>query len=43
MSLINNEPALVQVMAWHHTGNKSSEPMMVYFTDTYMRHSASVS
>ena len=27
---INNNPALVQTMAWHRSGNKSlSEPMMV--------------
>ena len=30
---INNIPALVQIMAWHHPGNKSlSEPMMVSLT-----------
>ena len=28
--LINNIPALVQIMAWHHPGDKPlSEPMMV--------------
>ena len=34
-----NKPALVQVMAWRQTGGKPlSEPMMIQFTDTYMRH-----
>ena len=42
--LINNIPSLVQIMAWCRSGDKSlSEPMMVKFTDAYMRHSASVS
>ena len=41
---INNIPALVQVMAWHRSGDKPlSDPMMVKFTDAYMRHSASMS
>ena len=41
---INNIPALVQMMAWCWTGDKPlSEPMMTQFSDTYMRHSASVS
>ena len=36
---IDNKPALVQVMAWHWTGNKPlSEPMLIWFTDTYMLH-----
>ena len=41
---IDNKPALVQIMAWHWTDIKPfSEPMMVYFTDAYMCHSASMS
>ena len=41
---INNIPALVQIMAWRRPGDKPlSEPMMVSFTDAYMRHSASMS
>ena len=42
--LIENKAALVQIMAWHRTGNKPlSEAMLVCCTDTYMRHSASMS
>ena len=38
-SPIDNKPALVQVMAWHRTGNKPlSEPMLTRFTDAYMQH-----
>ena len=41
---INNIPVLVQLMAWHLTGDKpSSEPMMTQFNDVYMHHSASMS
>ena len=41
--LINNIPALVQIMAWHRPGDKPlSGPMMVSLL-TYMRHSASMS
>ena len=42
---IDNIPALVQIMAWCRPGDKPlSEPVMVsYFTDTYVRHSASMS
>ena len=41
---INYIPVLVQIMAWRRLGDKPlSEPMMVSFTDAYMRHSASVS
>ena len=41
---IDNKPALVQIMAWRLTGNKSlSEPMMAKFTDTYMHHRVSMS
>ena len=39
---INNIPALIQIMAWRHSGDKPLyEPMMVNFTDANMRHSAS--
>ena len=38
-SSIDNKPALVQVMAWHRTGDKPlPEPMTTQFTDAYMRH-----
>ena len=41
---IDNNPPLVLIMAWHRTGDKPlSEPIMAYFTDTYMCHSASMS
>ena len=34
----NNKPALVQVMAWHRTGDKPLPgPMLTQFTDAYMR------
>ena len=43
MGPIDNKPALVQVMAWHWTGDKPlSEPMMAQFNDAYMRHTASM-
>ena len=43
-SLINNIPALVQIMAWRRAGDKQlSKPMMTQFHDAYMRHSASMS
>ena len=36
---IDNNPALVQIMAWHKIGAKPlSEPMLNRFTDTYMRY-----
>ena len=36
---INYKLALVQVMAWRLAGNKQlPEPMLVLFTDAYMRH-----
>ena len=39
-----NMPALDQIMSWRRIGEKQlSEPMMVWSTDAYMRHSASVS
>ena len=38
-SLIDNKPALVQVMAWRPIGDKLlPEPMKTHFTDAYMRH-----
>ena len=38
-SLIDNKPALVQVMAWRRTGDKPlSEPMLTQFADAYLRH-----
>ena len=42
--LLDNNTALVQIMAWHRTGNKPlSEPMMASFDDAYMHHLASMS
>ena len=39
MSSIANKAALVQVMAWHLTGDKPlPEPMMTQFTDANMLH-----
>ena len=41
---IDNKSALVQVMAWHRTGDKPlPDPMMTDFTDAYEHHWASVS
>ena len=38
-SLIDNIPALFQIMAWRRPGDKPlSEPMLTQFTDAYMRH-----
>ena len=35
---IDNNPALVQVMTWRRTGDKPlAEPVMIQFTDAYMR------
>ena len=43
-SPIDNKPALVQVMAWRGTGDKPlSEPMMVRFTEAYIRHQGELS
>ena len=40
----DSNQALVQMMAWHWPGNKPlSEPMLVCFTDAYMRDSAAIS
>ena len=39
LSQINNIPALFQIMAWRRPGDiPLSEPMIVYFTDTCLRH-----
>ena len=36
---IDNKKALVEVMAWHRTGDKPlSEPKLTQFTDAYKRH-----
>ena len=36
---IDNNPALVQIMAWRRTCDKPlSEAMLTWFTDAYMRH-----
>ena len=41
---MKNMSALVQIMAWRRSGDKPlSEPMMAYFADVYLRHSASMS
>ena len=38
-SLIDSNPALVQVMAWRRIGDKPlPEVMMTHITDAYMRH-----
>ena len=40
---IDNMPALVEKMAWRILGDKPlSAPLMAYFTDAYMHHSASM-
>ena len=42
--LINNKPALVQIMAWRRIGDKPlSEPMLTQYTDAYMRHYGEIS
>ena len=41
---INNIPSLVQIMAWPWSGDKPlSGPILAFFIDAYMRHSASMS
>ena len=36
---IDNNSALVQIMAWRQSGDKPlSEPMLTEFIDAYMRH-----
>ena len=43
-SLIANKLSFVQIMAWRRSGAKPlSEPMLVYLTDAYMRHPATMS
>ena len=43
-SLKISMPQLVQIMAWRRTGAKSlSEPMTLFLTDAYLRHSVSMS
>ena len=38
-SLIDNESALIQVMAWRRAGDKPlPEPLLTHFTDAYMWH-----
>ena len=37
-SPIDNNPALVKVMAWRRTGERPLPEPMTYFTDAYMRH-----
>ena len=42
--LVDNMGALVQIAAWRRSGDKPlAETIMGYITDTYMRHSASIS
>ena len=42
--LIDNMAALVQIMAWHWSGDMPLfEPIMAWFTDTYLDHWASMS
>ena len=41
---IHNNPALVQIMAWHLIGGKPLfEPMLTRFTSAYMRHNGEMS
>ena len=43
-SSIDNRPALVQMLAWHQTGDQPlPTQMMAYSTDAYISHSASMS
>ena len=43
-SPVDNNPALVQIMAWCWTGDKSlSQPVVSLFIDAYMQHAASMS
>ena len=40
----DNNSALVQVMAWRRAGDKPlPEPVMIQFTDAYMRHQGEMS
>ena len=39
MGLIDNDLALVEVMAWRQSGDKPlSELMLIQFAEAYMRH-----
>ena len=39
MSLIDNKWTLVQILAWHRSGDKPlSEPMLTQFIDAYVRY-----
>ena len=41
---ISNIPALIQIIAWGRSGDEPlSEAMLIYCTDAYMGHSASMS
>ena len=41
--LINNKSEFVQIMAWRRSGDKAlSESMMAYFTDAFVRPSATM-
>ena len=41
---IDNNPKMVRIMAWRQTGDKTlSEPMLVHFTDAFMRHKGEMS
>ena len=40
---VDNNPALVQIMAWHRIGDKPlSEPKVTQFYDAHMRHAVSM-
>ena len=40
---IDNNPVLVQIMAWHQPGDKPlSEPVLTWFTDAYMKKTATI-
>ena len=44
MSPINNKPSMVLVKTWRQSGDKPlSKHRVAYITDTYMRHSATMS
>ena len=40
---IKNKSSSVPNMAWHPGDKPLSEPVMIYLTDAYMRHSTSMS
>ena len=44
LSSLIDKPALVQTIAWYFSGTKPlCEPVIAYFTDAYVRHSALMS